>query len=111
MFTTATLSWVSETCKMVRLRVAASQEREGVVNIYNNSGISYTRRMSASPPILSVTQVTQAIKFCLESTFPMIWLQGEVSNCKLHTSGHLYFSLKDAGAQIGAVMYRADAAA
>lgn len=65
--------------------------------------------MSASPPILSVTQVTQAIKFCLESTFPVIWLQGEVSNCKLHTSGHLYFSLKDAGAQIGAVMYRADA--
>lgn len=65
--------------------------------------------MSENPPILTISQVTQAIKLCLEATFPMLWLQGEVSNCKLHTSGHLYFSLKDAAAQIGAVMYRADA--
>lgn len=60
-------------------------------------------------PILTVSQVTNAIKMCLESAFPTVWLQGEISNCKLHTSGHLYFSLKDASAQIGAVMYRADA--
>ncbi len=65
----------------------------------------------STPPILTVSQVTQAIKMCLESTFPILWLQGEVSNCKLHSSGHLYFSLKDAAAQIGAVMYRADAMA
>ena len=63
-----------------------------------------------NPPILTVSQVTQAIKMSLESTFPALSLQGEVSNAKLHTSGHLYFSLKDASAQIGAVMYRADAA-
>ena len=62
-----------------------------------------------NPPILTISQVTQAIKLCLEATFPMLWLQGEVSNCKLHSSGHLYFSLKDASAQIGAVMYRGDA--
>ncbi len=61
-------------------------------------------------PILTITQLTNAIKFCLESTFPNVWIQGEVSNCKLHTSGHLYFSLKDASAQISAVMYRVDAA-
>lgn len=62
-------------------------------------------------PILTVSQLSQAIKHSLESTFPLIWLQGEISNCKPHSSGHLYFSLKDANAQIGAVMFRPDAAA
>lgn len=62
-----------------------------------------------APPILTVSQLSQAIKHCLETTFSLIWLQGEVSNCKLHSSGHLYFSLKDANAQINAVMFRPDA--
>ncbi len=57
-------------------------------------------------PALTVTQLTKAIKQSLESTFPSIWLQGEVSNFKKHSSGHLYFSLKDSGAQIAAVMFR-----
>lgn len=61
-------------------------------------------------PILTVSQLSFAIKHCLESTFPLVWLQGEISNCKPHTSGHLYFSLKDANAQISAVMFRMDAA-
>lgn len=61
------------------------------------------------PPVFTVTQLSHAIKHCLESTFPLVHLQGEISNCKLHTSGHLYFSLKDANAQISAVMYRPDA--
>lgn len=59
-------------------------------------------------PVLTVSQLTNAIKLSLETTFPSIWLQGEISNCKLQTSGHLYFSLKDAKAQIGAVMFRGD---
>lgn len=59
-------------------------------------------------PILTVTQLSNAIKHCLETSFPLIRLQGEISNCKPHTSGHLYFSLKDANAQIGAVMFRPD---
>lgn len=61
-------------------------------------------------PILSVSQLTQAIKLCLEGTFPNIWLQGEVSNCKQQSSGHLYFSLKDQNAQISAVMFQREAA-
>lgn len=60
-------------------------------------------------PILTVSQLTNAIKMCLESAFPMVWIQGEITNCKLHTSGHLYFSIKDASAQITAVMYRSEA--
>lgn len=62
-------------------------------------------------PILTVSQLTNAIKMSVESTFPLVYLQGEISNFKIQSSGHLYFSLKDSGAQIGAVMFRGDAAA
>ena len=58
----------------------------------------------------TVSQLTSAIKHNLESTFPRIHLQGEVSNFKQQSSGHLYFSLKDADAQISAVMFRPVAA-
>lgn len=61
------------------------------------------------PSVLTVTQLTYAIKQCLESAFPHLWLQGEVSNFKIQASGHLYFSLKDASSQIGAVMFRTEA--
>lgn len=63
-----------------------------------------------APPILTVSQLTQAIKLQLEANFPSVSLQGEISNCKLQSSGHLYFSLKDSNAQIGAVMFRGDMA-
>lgn len=65
---------------------------------------------SFEPPVLSVTQLSHSIKQCLEKTFPFVALQGELSNFKPHTSGHLYFSLKDASSQIQAVMFRPDAA-
>lgn len=64
--------------------------------------------MTTQDSILTVSELTQAIKQQLEISFPSIHLQGEISNCKLQTSGHLYFSLKDAKAQIGAVMFRGD---
>jgi exodeoxyribonuclease VII large subunit len=57
----------------------------------------------------TVSQLTQAIKLNLEGTFPDISLEGEISNFKLQSSGHLYFSLKDANAQIAAVMFRGSA--
>ena len=59
---------------------------------------------------LTVTELTASIKQLLEGTYPEVRLQGEISNFKLHTSGHCYFVLKDAGAQIQAVMFRAKAA-
>lgn len=61
-------------------------------------------------PILTVSQLTQAIKLSLEATFPLICMQAEISNLKRQASGHLYFSLKDAHAQIAAVMFRGEAA-
>lgn len=63
------------------------------------------------PPVLTVSELTNAIKNKLEKTFPSVWIQGEISNCKLHSSGHLYFSLKDQDSQISAVMFRGNAAA
>ncbi len=68
-----------------------------------------TTKVSQDLPILTVTQLTNAVKQQLESTFPSVWLQGEVSNFKKHSSGHLYFSLKDGQAQIAAVMFRGNA--
>jgi exodeoxyribonuclease VII large subunit len=62
---------------------------------------------SISP--LTVTQLTNAIKLSLEATFPLVCLQGEISNFKIQSSGHLYFSLKDANAQIAVVMFKAEA--
>src|SRR5437899_3176193 len=50
--------------------------------------------------ILSVTELTAAIKKQLESRFLSVSVKGEVSNFKEQSSGHLYFTLKDAGAQI-----------
>ena len=67
--------------------------------------------MSDEPPILTVSQLTQAIKMQLENTFPNVWLQGEISNFRRQASGHLYFSLKDAGAQVSAVMFRGNTGA
>ena len=60
-------------------------------------------------PPLTVSQLTNAIKLSLETTFPVIYLQGEISNFKIQSSGHLYFSLKDANAQITAVMFKSEA--
>ncbi len=56
--------------------------------------------------VLSVTQLTARIKACLEGTFRAVRVEGEVSNYKLYPSGHRYFSLKDAGAQIRVVLFR-----
>lgn len=59
--------------------------------------------------ILTVTELTRQIKGVLELGFTNVWVQGEISNFKLHTSGHLYFSVKDEQAQCSAVMWRSRA--
>ncbi|WP_269522222.1 exodeoxyribonuclease VII large subunit [Coraliomargarita parva] len=61
--------------------------------------------------VRSVTQLTRAIKGQLESGFSRIWVQGEVSNLRRQSSGHVYFSLKDKGSQLPAVLFARDAAA
>lgn len=55
---------------------------------------------------LSVSQLTGRIKAMLEGGFPSVLVQGELSGCKLHSSGHFYFTLKDEGAALSGVMWR-----
>ena len=56
--------------------------------------------------ILTVSELTRAIRGTLETKFRAVWVQGEISNYKLHPSGHQYFTLKDARAQIACVIFR-----
>lgn len=60
--------------------------------------------------VFTISELTSAIKGILEPNFRGLSVQGEISNFKLQASGHLYFSLKDAGAQISAVLFRGNAA-
>ncbi|MEE8435371.1 MAG: exodeoxyribonuclease VII large subunit [bacterium] len=62
------------------------------------------------PPTLTVTQLTRRIRGLLEEGFASVLVEGELSNVKQAASGHLYFNLKDEGAQIRCVMFRAAAA-
>ncbi|HTU00661.1 MAG TPA: exodeoxyribonuclease VII large subunit, partial [Candidatus Sulfotelmatobacter sp.] len=56
--------------------------------------------------IYSVSALTAEVKAVLEDGFSAIWVEGELSNFKHHTSGHMYFTLKDPRAQLRAVMFR-----
>ncbi|MEP6592603.1 MAG: exodeoxyribonuclease VII large subunit [Acidobacteriota bacterium] len=62
-----------------------------------------------APPrrqVVTVSELTAAIRGALENGFGDVWVEGEISNCRLWNTGHLYFTLKDSGAQIKAVMFR-----
>ena len=56
--------------------------------------------------IFTVTELTNNIKEWLETAYPFVWVTGEISNLHFALSGHCYFTLKDAHAQISAVMFR-----
>jgi exodeoxyribonuclease VII large subunit len=56
--------------------------------------------------IYSVSRLNREVRRLLEQGFSRIWLEGELSNVARPSSGHLYFSLKDAGAQIRGAMFR-----
>jgi exodeoxyribonuclease VII large subunit len=56
--------------------------------------------------VFTVAELTRAIRGTLETKFGALWVQGEISNYKLHPSGHQYFTLKDDRAQIACVIFR-----
>lgn len=59
-----------------------------------------------SAKVFTVAELTRQIRGTLETKFGMVWVQGEISNYKLHPSGHQYFTLKDQRAQISCVIFR-----
>ena len=56
--------------------------------------------------VLSVTELTVRVRDLLEGEFGEIWVAGELSNCRVWNTGHLYFTLKDGSSQIRAVIFR-----
>jgi exodeoxyribonuclease VII large subunit len=63
--------------------------------------------MPAAPAhVLSVTELTRRVKDLLEERFPSVWVEGEISNLRTPSSGHMYFTLKDANAQVAVVLFR-----
>ena len=60
--------------------------------------------------VYSVSSVNQYIKnmFSKEYALSVVFVKGEISNCKYHSSGHIYFSLKDDRSQLTCVMFRGD---
>ena len=65
--------------------------------------------LDGGPRPESVTEFTRRVKTVLEKEIRPGWVRGEVSNLRAQASGHFYFSLKDAGAQLSVVMFRGDA--
>jgi len=59
--------------------------------------------------ILSVGELNRTVQTLLEDAFPQVWVAGEISSCKRHSSGHIYLCLKDADAQLTAVIWRSTA--
>ncbi len=59
--------------------------------------------------IPGVTELTRRIRWLLEDEVGEVWVQGEISNLRRHSSGHSYFTLKDDSAQLACVLFRANA--
>ena len=73
------------------------------MNLFDDDAIAGEDEQSQT---LSVTDATRMIKTLLETTLPMMWIEGEISNFTHHSSGHMYFSLKDPTSQISCVMWK-----
>ena len=72
-------------------------------------GLPFDQPPLASRPTrraLTVSELTAGIRILLESQYSEVWVEGEISNARVWKTGHLYFTLKDTGAQLKAVMFR-----
>lgn len=94
----------------------------GFVRLMNNCYIICPHKLSTimatdtqtdtrftGPQIISVTELNQTVARLLERSIPLCWISGEVSNFTRAASGHWYFTLKDAQAQVRAVMFKSRA--
>ena len=70
---------------------------------------SPTPAPSAAEKVLTVSQLTRRVKDVLERQVGALWVAGEISNHRLQSSGHHYFTLKDAGAQLSCVLFKGSA--
>ena len=61
-------------------------------------------------PVMSVSDLNAAVRAQLEHRFPLLWVEGEIAQLTIASSGHMYFSLKDSGAQVRCALFRTRAA-
>jgi exodeoxyribonuclease VII large subunit len=69
--------------------------------------VSQSAVIDLSRDIYSVSRLNREVRAVLEGSFPMLWVEGELSNLAQPASGHIYFSLKDSAAQVRCAMFRA----
>ncbi len=72
-------------------------------------GSGATSPAEAGRRVLSVSELTAQVKRLLEKQVGSIWVTGEATNLRAQSSGHIYFTLKDAGAQLSCVLFRGEA--
>ncbi len=71
-----------------------------------DTSASNTQNANSQNTVFSVESLNRQIRQMIEGELGLVWVQGEISNFKAHTSGHFYFSLKDSKSQVSAVMFR-----
>src|ERR1044072_5922103 len=74
--------------------------------IYSTVAVQAPDLFQAASKVFSVGELTRTIRRTLAAKFAAVWVQGEISNYKLHPSGHQYFTLKDQRAAISCVIFR-----
>jgi exodeoxyribonuclease VII large subunit len=62
--------------------------------------------ISVAQPVVTVSELNRLARDLLEANLPLMWVRGEISNLKRYDSGHCYFTLKDAQAQVDCVIFR-----
>jgi len=66
----------------------------------------HNKSLQPKKQIFSVSELNRTIRNLLESEFPLLWIEGEISNLAEPASGHIYFTLKDSQAQVRCAMFK-----
>jgi len=83
-------------------------EKGNIFSANHNFGLGLKSMTSDTKDkrIYTVSELTKFVRVTLEDALPSIWVEGEISNFVLHSSGHMYFSMKDAGAVLKCAMFK-----
>lgn len=90
-------------CRPTRTRVK-------VTPMLTNDFLNPGSEPKANEPVMSVSDLNAAVRHQLESRFSPLWVEGEIAQLTVASSGHMYFSLKDTGAQVRCALFRTRAA-
>jgi len=91
---------------LTRLGATAKLNRNRLMSLTDQLGFRFT------PPerrVWTVRALVAAVRTHLEREYTDAWVEGEISNCRAQSSGHIYFTLKDANAQLRVVMFSSKA--